>query len=221
MVVKLDFASSSKLSSGMLASFCKLSIGSSWHTLVSKTIGYNPRYCFPLTIVVFTRENQIFVLASPADVCLHSLPALLLCPLPQSTYVDVASIAAMLSVCFSLLVCVPLPQFLSWSCLRPLLQVPVLFCLRFLSQVWPASSNAVFVFFLPAFPTVGSGSLEVKKSQGYEVTKSVQNMLSAEQRLNLEGVMRRMDAELHDYPGSGANNRHTPRPQLGRSCVEC
>ncbi|XP_061952475.1 uncharacterized protein LOC133675198 isoform X2 [Populus nigra] len=26
--------------------------------------------------------------------------------------------------------------------------------------------------------------------------------------------------ELNDYPGSGANNRHTPRPQFGR-CVDC
>ncbi|KAM3380741.1 hypothetical protein P3S68_006314 [Capsicum galapagoense] len=30
------------------------------------------------------------------------------------------------------------------------------------------------------------------------------------------------DEEINDYPGSGANNRHTPRPQLGRGCVvEC
>ncbi|KAJ6411591.1 hypothetical protein OIU84_008218 [Salix udensis] len=26
--------------------------------------------------------------------------------------------------------------------------------------------------------------------------------------------------ELNDYPGSGANNRHTPRPQFGR-CADC
>nr|GMD35851.1 50S ribosomal protein [Ipomoea batatas] len=26
-------------------------------------------------------------------------------------------------------------------------------------------------------------------------------------------VMRRVVAELNDYPGSGANNRHTPKPQ--------
>lgn len=31
----------------------------------------------------------------------------------------------------------------------------------------------------------------------------------------------RMDVEVNDYPGSGANNRHTPRQQLGRGCVDC
>ncbi|KAF9667744.1 hypothetical protein SADUNF_Sadunf15G0055300 [Salix dunnii] len=30
----------------------------------------------------------------------------------------------------------------------------------------------------------------------------------------------RRTVELNDYPGSGANNRHTPRPQFGR-CADC
>ncbi|MBA0548152.1 hypothetical protein Golob_019267 [Gossypium lobatum] len=30
----------------------------------------------------------------------------------------------------------------------------------------------------------------------------------------------RVFMELNDYPGSGANNRHTPRPQFGR-CADC
>ncbi|CAL1381443.1 unnamed protein product [Linum trigynum] len=33
-------------------------------------------------------------------------------------------------------------------------------------------------------------------------------------------MVQRRAVELNDYPGSGANNRHTPRQQFGR-CVDC
>ncbi|WMV21794.1 hypothetical protein MTR67_015179 [Solanum verrucosum] len=49
------------------------------------------------------------------------------------------------------------------------------------------------------------------------------NVLS-ENIIRMEKTRREvLEAEemINDYPGSGANNRHTPRSQLGRGCVEC
>ncbi|XP_050224184.1 uncharacterized protein LOC126673910 [Mercurialis annua] len=39
-----------------------------------------------------------------------------------------------------------------------------------------------------------------------------------EHRNNLEGSMK---MELNDYPGSGANHRHTPWPSQLKSCADC
>ncbi|GAB4845469.1 hypothetical protein Ancab_038877 [Ancistrocladus abbreviatus] len=36
-----------------------------------------------------------------------------------------------------------------------------------------------------------------------------------------EKVVERLGVEIDDYPGSGANNRHTPRAQSARGCVDC
>ncbi|XP_057792244.1 uncharacterized protein LOC131009052 [Salvia miltiorrhiza] len=56
------------------------------------------------------------------------------------------------------------------------------------------------------------------------LVQKIQNGQVAEGSLleNPNLVMRRMEIEVNDYPGSGANNRHTPRPQLGRGgCSDC
>ncbi len=36
--------------------------------------------------------------------------------------------------------------------------------------------------------------------------------LATVEKWDVQTIARRMDVELNDYPGSGANNRHTPRP---------
>ncbi|XP_010550598.1 PREDICTED: uncharacterized protein LOC104821419 [Tarenaya hassleriana] len=42
-----------------------------------------------------------------------------------------------------------------------------------------------------------------------------------EKRREEEEHGERMMVELDDYPGSGANNRHVPRQQFGRGCIDC
>ncbi|KAK0586638.1 hypothetical protein LWI29_010018 [Acer saccharum] len=46
-------------------------------------------------------------------------------------------------------------------------------------------------------------------------------LVIAETSLEEKTMSGRMGVELNDYPGSGANNRHTPRQQFGRGCVDC
>lgn len=60
-----------------------------------------------------------------------------------------------------------------------------------------------------AIPFTRSSNLVQKTHESLEVAKT-----SLLENPNL--VMRRMEIEVNDYPGSGANNRHTPRPQQGR-----
>ncbi|XP_062116532.1 uncharacterized protein LOC133830564 [Humulus lupulus] len=45
------------------------------------------------------------------------------------------------------------------------------------------------------------------------------NLARAESIWEAQTIPERVDVELHDYPGSGANNRHTPKPQ--GKCAEC
>ncbi|XVF50110.1 hypothetical protein PTKIN_Ptkin04bG0069000 [Pterospermum kingtungense] len=46
------------------------------------------------------------------------------------------------------------------------------------------------------------------------------HLVTAEKTSEAQIIEGRMFLELNDYPGSGANNRHTPRPQFGR-CADC
>ncbi|KAL8529574.1 hypothetical protein ACS0TY_006847 [Phlomoides rotata] len=64
-----------------------------------------------------------------------------------------------------------------------------------------------------AIPFTRSSNM-VHRPQIHEVAKTV--LLESS-----ELVMRRMGIEVNDYAGSGANNRHTPRPLLGRRCNDC
>ncbi|XP_008239934.1 PREDICTED: uncharacterized protein LOC103338502 [Prunus mume] len=67
---------------------------------------------------------------------------------------------------------------------------------------------------LNAVPVTRIGSLQVHQIAGNN------QLVTTENNFYEQTITERMDVELHDYPGSGANNRHTPKPQFGR-CVDC
>ncbi|OIT20078.1 hypothetical protein A4A49_39077 [Nicotiana attenuata] len=61
------------------------------------------------------------------------------------------------------------------------------------------------VMYLNAVPITRSASL-VYKSQEHKVLKNMKESMEIADH----AIIRRMDAELNDYPGAGANNHHTP-----------
>ncbi|KAK4362237.1 hypothetical protein RND71_017478 [Anisodus tanguticus] len=74
----------------------------------------------------------------------------------------------------------------------------------FLAFLW-------FSHAINAVPITRSISLVMDISQEHKVLENT-HMANMEESL---------EVEINDYPGSGANNRHTPRPPLGKGCVEC
>ncbi|XP_052179805.1 uncharacterized protein LOC127793075 [Diospyros lotus] len=75
------------------------------------------------------------------------------------------------------------------------------------------------LFFLNVAVPVSRTRSLMHESQAYRSPEKTQ-LGSAEESLELVGEemnARRVEVELNDYPGSGANNRHTPR----RGCADC
>ncbi|KAK6249984.1 hypothetical protein QUC31_007462 [Theobroma cacao] len=71
---------------------------------------------------------------------------------------------------------------------------------------------------LNAVPITRIGSL-THGAQVHQVPENT-HLVAAEKSSEAQIIKGRMVVELNDYPGSGANNRHTPRPQFGR-CADC
>ncbi|XWS60529.1 hypothetical protein CRYUN_Cryun07bG0043700 [Craigia yunnanensis] len=63
---------------------------------------------------------------------------------------------------------------------------------------------------LNAVPVTRIGSL-IHGPQAHQVPENT-HLVTAEKSSEAQIIQGRMVVELNDYPGSGANNRHTPKP---------
>ncbi|CAN6714070.1 unnamed protein product [Malus baccata var. baccata] len=66
------------------------------------------------------------------------------------------------------------------------------------------------LIFLNAIPATRIGSLR-HGPQLHQIAGS-NKLVTTEKIYNERAISERMGVELNDYPGSGANNRHTPKP---------
>ncbi|CAI9092992.1 OLC1v1028386C1 [Oldenlandia corymbosa var. corymbosa] len=69
---------------------------------------------------------------------------------------------------------------------------------------------------LNAIPVTRLRSLEHNLHGGFQFTEEITKV--TKESVEIFRRPERMDLELNDYPGSGANNRHTPRAQLAKVC---
>ncbi|KAK4778709.1 hypothetical protein SAY86_006237 [Trapa natans] len=75
-----------------------------------------------------------------------------------------------------------------------------------------------------AVPVTRTGNMHLRHIFLLEPLVHEHTVKPSSQYLDLEPQVAgegRLDIEINDYPGSGANNRHNPRPQLGRGCIDC
>ncbi|KAK9926024.1 hypothetical protein M0R45_023279 [Rubus argutus] len=71
-----------------------------------------------------------------------------------------------------------------------------------------------------AVPVTRIGGLKHIGPQVHQTIAENNKLMTTEMKFYEQSISERMAVEVNDYPGSGANNRHTPKPQYGR-CADC